>query len=561
MFEPIIIELSNYVKPTIKESNSTDWVLNGDNNSFYDYLIERFNGSTTHSAIINKKIELMYGKGITLSNAHLYPSDLVKLINLFPKRELRKIISDFELFGSASFQIVKNKKGEPLNCYHIPRQTLAPKKMNDKGEIEAYFYCKDWAKVRTIGAEEYPTFGYGTKTSTDVYVIEPYRAGKFYFADPKYLACLQYAQLEEEISNYSVNHIRNGLSAGYIINFNQGVPTEEQAKQVERDVKRKLTSSGNAGNVIISFNDNKENAPTIEVIPTNTSHEAWQFWVTEARTNIMVGHGVTSPILFGIKDNTGFGNNADELETAFQLYMNTELKPNQEILLDAFMDVAQFAGVAQEIEFKQMILVSNDMREDTQLSAEKKNLVANDTEVANALIELGEDEDENYDLIFSHEVDEDDNLELNLAKVITGFPNDKSEQDTEVFKVRYSYAPNIVKENSREFCRKMVNAGKIYRKEDIIFAGDKKVNKGWGLNGADNYSIWKYKGGGACHHFWERRIYLRRNNKKITVTQARKMLMEMDVDKRKNARWVENEKDVAKLPIDMPNKGFVNKKM
>lgn len=561
MREPIIFQLSNYIKPIIKEENGKDWVLNGKNNDFYQYLIDRYNGSTTHSAIINKKTELMYGKGLILKNETTYPADLVKLYNLFPKKELRRVISDFELFGSCAFQVVKDKGGNPLNCYHIPRQSLAPEKMNEDGEIEAYYYSKNWKNTIKNKPERIPVFGFEGKKELSIVVVEPYKAGKFYFADPKYLAGLQYAQLEEEISNFAINHIKNGLSAGYILNFNNGVPpTEELIADAERRVKQKLTSSGNAGNVILSFNDNKENAPTIEVIPTNNSHEAWQFWVDEARKQIMVAHGVTSPIIFGIKDNTGFGNNAEELETAFELYMNTELKPAQEILLEAFENVARKADIAQELEFKQMVLVSNDMREETQLSSQKKKNVANDNDIAEALLQYAEDEDADYDLIFAHEVDDsNDDFELNLATSFEGYPNTASEQDTTVFKVRYAYAPKVVHENSREFCKKMVQAGRVFRKEDIEKAGNEVVNKGWGLNGADTYSIWKYKGGGACHHYWERRIYLRRNNKKISVTEAQKMLMQMGVDERKNARWETNDKDVAKRPIDMPKKGFVNK--
>ena len=562
MREPIIFQLSSYIKPIIKEENGKDWVLNGKNNDFYQYLIDRYNGSTTHSAIINKKTELMYGKGLTLKNSTTYPADLVKLYNLFPKKELRRVISDFELFGSCAFQVVKDKGGNPLNCYHIPRQSLAPEKMNeDSEEIEAYYYSKNWKNTIKNKPERIPVFGFEGKKELSIVVVEPYKAGKFYFADPKYLAGLQYAQLEEEISNFAINHIKNGLSAGYILNFNNGVPpTEEEIADAERRVKQKLTSSGNAGNVILSFNDNKENAPTIEVIPTNNSHEAWQFWVDEARKQIMVAHGVTSPIIFGIKDNTGFGNNAEEIETAFELYMNTELKPAQEILLEAFENVARKADITQELEFKQMILVSNDMREETQLSSQKKKNVANDNDVAEALLKYAEDEDADYDLIFAHEVDEsNDDFELNLATAFEGHPNTASEQDTTVFKVRYAYAPKVVHENSREFCKKMVQAGRVFRKEDIEKAGNEVVNKGWGLNGADTYSIWKYKGGGACHHYWERRIYLRRNNKKISVTEAQKMLMQMGVDERKNARWETNDKDVAKRPVDMPKKGFVNK--
>ena len=80
----------------------------------------------------------------------------------------------------------------------------------------------------------------------------------------------------------------------------------------------------------------------------------------------------------------------------------------------------------------------------------------------------------------------------NLATTGTARPNSKSEQDGEneegvQFRVRYQYAPLSYSANSREFCKKMVNAAKIYRKEDIDRMSTMPVNAGWGLNGADTY--------------------------------------------------------------------------
>ena len=140
-------------------------------------------------------------------------------------------------------------------------------------------------------------------------------------------------------------------------------------------------------------------------------------------------------------------------------------------------------------------------------------------------------------------------------------PNSKSEQDATIggfmYKVRYQYNPLKVSKNSREFCRKMVAADKLYRKEDIISMGDREVNAGWGLNGANTYSIWKYKGGGACHHKWRRKTF-----KSLTKIDTKSPLAPtVSTNKAdKEGYRVRNEKEVAMKPKDMPNRGFVNKK-
>ena len=164
--------------------------------------------------------------------------------------------------------------------------------------------------------------------------------------------------------------------------------------------------------------------------------------------------------------------------------------------------------------------------------------------------------------------DQEDALDkmIGLASTGSAKPNAKSEQDGEVddmkFKVRYQYAP--LKETmkggksvSRDFCKKMIAAKKIYRKEDIMAMSEKAVNAGWGLNGAATYDIWLYKGGGGYHHFWMRKTYMAKGVK----PDAKNPRAEVSVNKAKKEGFkpeVNNPK-VAKRPKDMPNQGFVNK--
>ena len=133
--------------------------------------------------------------------------------------------------------------------------------------------------------------------------------------------------------------------------------------------------------------------------------------------------------------------------------------------------------------------------------------------------------------------------DLEMARDFASFWKDKSEQDTSLFKVRYKYAGNP--KPQREFCQKIMKAGKVYRKEDIDAAGDKVVNPGLGAKGSDKYSIWLFKGGKSCLHVWQRVIYLRKGNNKISVNQARKMILELEPELRDKARWVENDPRVA----------------
>jgi hypothetical protein len=101
----------------------------------------------------------------------------------------------------------------------------------------------------------------------------------------------------------------------------------------------------------------------------------------------------------------------------------------------------------------------------------------------------------------------------------------------------------------------MVAANKLYRKEDIIAMGNKPVNKGWGLSGAATYSIWLYKGGGACGHKWLRQTFRGKTEGNIANKEAN-----ISTNKaRKEGFNPVNEKEVSMKPKDMPKQGFVNK--
>ena len=170
-----------------------------------------------------------------------------------------------------------------------------------------------------------------------------------------------------------------------------------------------------------------------------------------------------------------------------------------------------------------------------------------------------------WELIDARRVDYEEEENMNalwtFARAIPGSSAERasrgtSEQDNELVRVRYAYMPKVTGKNgnpSRDFCQKMVAAGdRVWRKEDIDAASNRAVNPGWGPDGANTYDLWLYKGGGSCQHFWERRTYLRKNNKKISANRARKILREAGLDPLPT-----NDPRVAKRPRDMANRGFL----
>jgi len=656
------LNLASYTKPEVTEVKNRDWIGYGEDNNYYQYLIDRFNGSPTNNAIINAVSDLIYGKGIDAADSNKKPEEYAAMRSLVHEDCLRKVTSDLKLMGQAAFQVIYSKGGgDVAQVEHMPIQTLRAEKCNEEGDIEAYYYCADWEKLGpNEEPERYAAFGTSNE-SIEILVIRPYRAGYYYYSPVDYQGGIPYAELEEEVANYHINNIKNGLAPSMMINFNNGVPDEEERMQIEHKIREKFSGSSNAGNFILAFNESKELAATIDAVPLSDAPAQYEFLSSEAMQKLMVAHRVTSPMLLGIKDNSGLGNNAEEIETATLLFDNTVIRPFQNLVIKALDDILAVNGISLDLYFKTLQplefvdrtaavtkeetekqtgeklsaqdcgckkteLASKqidgraafDTKEEAEIAAKEMGCEGYHTHdldgetwympceshelkdaddpcwdgyemvgfkmkdgkkvpncvplsdlssVADELIEMGEEEDlDNWVLVDERAVDYDQEEVLdkfvNLASTGTARPNANSTQDGmnsqgEFFRVRYQYSPLKAGANSRDFCQKMVSAGKLYRKEDILMMEDKAVNAGFGPGGSSTYSIWLYKGGARCNHKWFRKTYMWKdledvkktdNGTQISTTKARS----------KGYRAPANANKVSVAPNKMKNKGFIN---
>lgn len=577
-----IVNLASHTTPAVVEDNRKEWVAYGEDNNYFQYLIDRYNGSATNNAIINGMTELIYGKGLYATDASRKPDEYAMMKSLFSRQCMRKVTFDLKAMGQAAMQVIYNKdKTKIVQVEHMPIETLRMEKMNEDGEVCGYYYSKDWTKIRKKGYEpvRIPAFGHGEKSEgLEIYCIKPYRSGFYYYSPVDYQGGLPYAELEEEVANYHINNIKNGLSPSMLINFNNGVPTEEERELIERRIIQKFSGSSNSGKFILAFNDNKEMAASIEPVQLSDASEQYQFLADESMRKLMVAHRVTSPMLMGIKDNTGLGNNADELKTASLLFHNTVVRPIQEMILDAIDDILAINGASLNVYFKtlQPLELQADIPEETKEELSKVELGDDsrpflDDELAHemldALADLGEEEplEEEWELIDAEEVGDDEPEDFDVEGYLNGLTSlsatQDSSQDNQRFKVRYKYAKGTSKTpigESRTFCKTMLSQKKLYRKEDIGMMSARGVNKKFGHKGR-NYSLFKYKGGVNCYHRWERRIYKKRLKKDGTewggnALQGTKFV-NVNQAVREGFKLPKNPKEVAIAPIDLPRQG------
>jgi hypothetical protein len=563
--QPIFIELANYVTPVIAEIPGRNWVKYGEDNNYFGYLLDRYRGSPTNHAIINGISDAIVGMGLAPVGSVEDSEALLAVKKLFPNDNLRKWAFDLKTYGfyieiAVGNAITEPKDGEQpekrdgFELDYTPVQNWRSGKADSEGNINEWWFSDDWSQITKpqFRPKPFPVFNPKNIQETSVIVVKPYRSGSFYYPSVDYQGALQYANIEEEIANFHLNNIMNGFVPGQVINFNDGDPGEIIRNQIEAKITKKFTGSTNAGKFVLSFNKDKDSATTIEGITVSDLDKQFKFLSEEATGKIMVGHRVTSPLFFGIRDSSGLGSNADELKNAWLLYERSVLRSFRVVMLDNIERVLGYLGVNIPVDFVSLTPIEFTDKEEVEETLSKHGI--------DLLIGKGEYLDpKEWELIDEGDVDYELEEKLELVSTGTARPNAKSSQDAKidetVFKVRYEYSGSPSPE--REFCQKMISAGKLYRKEDIIQMGSQPVNPGWGPKGANTYSIWLYKGGGNCYHKWVRKTFMRTGG---NISPGNPLAPKVSTNKAEKAGYrVRNPKQVATAPIDQPKQGFLSK--
>ena len=576
------VNLSTYTSPEIKEVNGKDWIEYGADNNYFQFLIDRYNGSPTNNAAINGISQAIYGKGLNATDSNRKPNEYAQMVSLFKKDVVRRLCYDLKLMGQCAFQVIYNKnRSKIVQLEHMPIETLRAEKCNDDGDIPAYYYFNDWANLKKTDTPlRIPAYGMSNE-NIEIYYVKPYKSGFYYYSPVDYQGGLQYCELEEEVSNYHLNNIMNGLSPSMLINFNNGTPNQQERQLIENKIAQKFSGSSNAGKFILAFNDNKESQAEITPVQLSDAHNQYQFLSEESTSKIMVAHRIVSPMLLGIKDGSGLGNNAEEIKTASLLMDNTVIRPFQELLIDCFDHILAYNEISlnlyfttlQPLEFTEVDKELQDketIEEETgvEMSKDDKNDLTD--EMASLILENLKYEtiSDEYELVDTREISDDNQsiedwvnskIKKKLSRIqkfadfIKSKPNGESKLDKSFYKIRYTYQERKSSANSRDFCKTMMgrtSKGVVYRKEDIDNASFQGVNNDFGHKG-QNYSLFKFKGGIYCGHYWQEELYRMKSETEKYISRGK------DVDSIPNKYEPKGKQyqDAKEAPIDMPNRG------
>ena len=366
MKDLITINFSEYSQPKFVEKKNQEWVSYGEDNKYPSHLLSLLNTSAKHNAIVNGKANFIAGKGIVFEDdTKQYLAD--QSINRSGETIndiLEKVAIDIETFGGCYLEVIYNPFGTATSLYHIDYSKVRSNVDN------TYFYVSEqWdLKNKPDDIEGIAAFDENNKSGKQIIYIKEYRPGVNTYTLPTYQGAMNYIELDVAVSEFHLNAIHNGMMPSKLISFNNGVPTEDEQRVIERKMKEKFAGEANAGKFIINFNNDPAKAPTILDLSASDLDKQFDLLNKTIQQEIFSGHRITSASLFGIATEGALGAR-NEMRTAYEIFQNTYVNGKQQFIERWFGYILPLFGINDEFhiqpteplgfEFSEAIIAAN----------------------------------------------------------------------------------------------------------------------------------------------------------------------------------------------------------
>lgn len=347
---------SNIVSPRETAVHGKDFIEWGDNNAYPDYLLSLFDTVPTLRSIINGTVDFIVGDNVSILPLHPgFEDGKMNGRGDTVGEQVEDLARDEMLFGGFALQVIRGRDGRVAEVYYIDLRFLRANK-----ECDVFYYCEDWGK--RYGKKDtivYPAFIPGLEdkwlTMTDeernahassiLYVKTSHTRT---YPIPVYAASVKACEIERLVDEYHLNAIQNGFNSSLIVNFNNGIPTDQMKEEIENDFNEKFCGPSNSGRVMFSWNPNKDSATTVETPNITDFGEKYKALAESSRERIFTAFRAY-PNIFGLSTATGFS--IEEFDSAFKLYNRTAVRPVQRMIADAYDKIYGQKGVLTIVPF------------------------------------------------------------------------------------------------------------------------------------------------------------------------------------------------------------------
>ena len=537
--------------PTVSEKGYEGWATYGEDNLFPQELITAWLQSSIHNALVNGITQMIAGAGVSI-DCEEPPEDLEKFMKNINRYGdsledlVTKTAFDLYLHGYFGWQAVWNQtRTKIVELYHTPAEQIRSGIATDNGDIETYYVSWNWEDYRKKRFEPTAIPAFDTRDRSaprQMIFTKQYRPNQYYYSTPSYYGGLTWITLDHRVAEFHLNNVENGFFPSSIIQFFNGDPTQEEKRHIELNFMNKFTGVG-ANKLVFVYNNNREEQVSFETYEPANLDKRFKELIPEMQKNIMIAHRVPSPLLFGIRDGGGLGNNAEELESSSLLMNKMVIVPFQQIIINELAKIFKINGWDCEISIDTLqpaqFLEGQTDDAEAETESEEQSFNREDSRqilppeavdyILNHLSEVGQKREELTDggwvLVMEDDEPTEEGKAMNIIELLlkmtsngqefsapgdlnTADPEEPSSLDRALWKIRYEYA-GPRDEKNRDFCARCLDLNLIYRKEDID-----EMSAPPGANSLEfgTYNIFDYKGSYGCRHRWRRLVFFRKRD-------------------------------------------------
>ena len=327
----------NIVEPTEKSFSGSERVQWGRGDKYPVYILDLCATTPTLQSVISGCVDFIAGDDVRFKGS---ASAKMNRYGRNPMQEVRVLARSQERLGGFAIEVVRGKDGKPLETFAHDASTIRSNKDNsvfwysekwgkncDPKEVRLPLYLpkitEEWAKMDETAR--------ANAARSLVYVKnDPMRT----YPSPCFAAAVKAAETERGIDDYHLNALDSGFSASAIINFTNGIPSDEQKAEIERDVNEKMGGHANAGRILLNFAPSKEQAAFIQTFRSEDFGEKYAALSKHCRQQLYTAFRA-NPNLFGIPTES-LGFSSEEYESAFRLFNRTHVRPIQRAITDAY---------------------------------------------------------------------------------------------------------------------------------------------------------------------------------------------------------------------------------
>jgi len=334
-----VLSFAEARQPEFKEKRGEGYVQYGDRNDYPIYLVELFNKSAKHNAIVKSKVHYITGNGWKGNDQ---ADTFIKKVNRMESLDdlTRKVSLDTELFGGYYLEIIWSVTGQLAEIWHLDYTKVRTNKDNTQ-----FWYKEDWT-ARDEKPLIYTAFNPNNPTGKQILYVKEYRPNMGIYSLPGYFGALNYIESDIEISKHVLGNAQTGFSASKLITLPNGEPSDEEKRNIEKRFTNRFSGSDGKKFILAFVNDSARKPIIDDLGASDITKEDFNRVDTLIQTNIFSGHQITTPSIFGIAEPGKLGARS-EMRDGYEIFKNTYVNSKQMHLEGVFNMLAKYRGVAE----------------------------------------------------------------------------------------------------------------------------------------------------------------------------------------------------------------------